>query len=407
MRSANDFPEIGPQDIVVDALFGIGLSRPLEGWLKELVQYLNRQEAFKLAIDIPSGLYADKPVEDRDAVLKAQHTLTFQAPKLSFFMAESGPFVPYHEVIDIGLDKDFLAGQKPLASLILKENVQRLYKQRAKFSHKGTYGHSLIVGGSYGKIGAAVLSSRAAYRAGSGLVTALVPGCGYQIVQTTVPEAMVLTGSDQKELTAIDFDIDPTAIAIGMGMGAGLAQQKALEAFLKDNTKPIVIDADGLNCLSANRELLKFTGQNTVLTPHPGELKRLIGDWDDDYHQLEKTKEFVSKHNCAVLIKGAHSKLVTPNEVLINTSGNPGMATGGSGDVLAGFITGLIAQGYQLTDAIVMAVYLHGSAGNIASQNIGFEALMSGDLIDYMGDAFLELFRREESPAQQEEEGAK
>jgi hydroxyethylthiazole kinase-like uncharacterized protein yjeF len=406
MRSEDDFPAIGAQDIIVDALFGIGLSRPLEGWLKALVNYLNEQLAFKLAIDIPSGLYADKPIADAGAILKAQHTLTFNSPKLSFFMPESGSFIPYYEVIDIELDAEFLESQQPLASLLLKENVQTLYRQRAKFSHKGSYGHTLIVGGSYGKIGAVALSTRAAYRSGSGLVTAYLPRCGYQVVQTLVPEAMVLTGADEKELTAISFELEPSAVAIGMGMGCGKDQIEALRGFLTDNHSKLVIDADGLNCLAAAPELLSLLPQDSVLTPHPGELRRLLGEWTDDYQQLEKAKAFTVQHNCILVIKGAHSRIVTKNEVLINTTGNPGMATGGSGDVLSGMIAGLLAQGYPPLDATTLAVYLHGSAGNLAAQNIGFEALMAGDLLDYTGDAFLELFKREEPVEDNSEEAA-
>jgi len=396
MRSENDFPEIAPGDIIVDALFGIGLSRPLEGWLKALVIHLNKSEAFKLAVDIPSGLYADKPIGDAEAIVKAQHTLTFQAPKLSFFMPESGPFVSYYEVIDIGLDEDFLGGLTPLAELILKDDVRSLYHQREKFSHKGTYGHTLIVGGSYGKIGAIVLSSRAAYRAGSGLVTAYVPRCGYQVLQSTVPEAMVLTDQKEDVLHRITYSLSPSAIAIGMGMGTGNDQISAMEDFLSTNKLPVVIDADGINCLAKKPGLLKWLSRDSVLTPHPGELRRLIGEWDNDYQQLDMTRKFARKHQCLVLIKGAHSKLVTPEKVLINTTGNPGMATGGSGDVLSGLISGLMAQGYSSQEAATMAVYLHGSAGNIAAQSIGFEALMAGDIIDFTGDAFIALFSPEE-----------
>ena len=398
MTSEGDFPTIQPEDIIIDALFGIGLNRPPEGWVKELIQYINKQTSFTLSIDIPSGMYANQALEDAEAVVKANHTLAFQAPKLSFFLPETGKFVPYFEVLEIGLDPEFLQQSEALAQIIAKPEAQQFYKQREKYAHKGDYGHTLIIAGSYGKMGAAVLSAKAAYRTGAGLVSAFVPECGYDIMQTAVPEAMVITDKEDDIITHISFAFEPAAIAVGMGIGTKQDTVVALEKLFKDTTSPLVIDADALNCISENKHLLEVLPKLSVLTPHPGELKGLIGDWKDDYDKLEKTKAFAKKHHVIVVVKGANTTVVIEDRLYINTTGNPGMATGGSGDVLSGMIAGLLSQGYDPLIASVFGVYLHGSAGNLATQDMGFEALLAGDIVSSIGAAFLALFAPETPP---------
>ncbi|WP_432410737.1 NAD(P)H-hydrate dehydratase [Rasiella sp. SM2506] len=404
MTSEEDFPDINPEDIIIDAIFGIGLNRAPEGWVKQLIQYLNGKKSFKLSIDIPSGMYADQALADPEAVIKASHTLTFQAPKLSFFLPETGKFVPYFEVLEIGLDPEYLHETEALAQIIAKPEAQQFYKQREKYAHKGDYGHTLIVAGSYGKIGAAILSTKAAYKTGSGLVSAFIPECGYPILQSSVPEAMTITDKEHQIITHIEVDFEPTSIAVGMGMGTKAETVSALEELFSTTKSPLVIDADALNCISAHESLLKKIPELSVLTPHPGELKRLIGTWKNDFQKLEKTKNFAKKHNVIIVVKGANTIVVVENRLYINTTGNPGMATGGSGDVLSGMIAGLLSQGYDPLIASVFGTYLHGSAGNIATQAIGFEALTASDLIENIGPAFLELFAPE--PTEQEHKNA-
>jgi len=397
MKGENDFPEINSEDIIVDAIFGIGLNRCPGGWVKKLIQYLNESKAFKLAVDIPSGLYSNAPLEDKEAVLKANHTLTFQAPKLAFFLPKTAVFAPSFDVLDIGLDLEFLHNAEPLAQLISKPEAQRFYQAREKFGHKGTYGHALIVAGSYGKMGAAVLSTTAAFRIGSGMVTVFVPKCGYNILQTAIPEAMVITDKEEAFLSDISFDFEPSAIGVGMGIGKNKATVEALKKLFTDSEIPFVIDADALNNISENKDLLKLLPKNSVLTPHPGELKRLIGEWKNDYDKLEKVKKFSEKHEVVIVIKGAYTITVYGDKFYINTTGNPGMATGGSGDALSGVITGLLSQGYDPLLASVFGVYMHGSAGDIASEQMGFEAVMAGDIIDNLGEAHLDLFAQTET----------
>jgi hydroxyethylthiazole kinase-like uncharacterized protein yjeF len=404
MTSEKDFPKIEEEDIIIDAIFGIGLNRSLDGWVLKLVQYLNSLKSFKLAIDMPSGLYANAPQEDLDCVLKANHTLTFQAPKLSFFLPESGKFVPYFEVLDLGLDPDYIFTTEPLATLIGKPEAQKFYKQREKFAHKGDYGHTLIIGGSYGKMGAAVLATKGAFRSGAGLVSCFVPKCGYSILQTALPEAMVFTDKNETFITSISIDFEPKVIGIGMGIGTASETIVALEKLLKKTKLPMVIDADALNCISQKSSLLKVIPKNSILTPHLGELKRLIGTWKNDYDRLEKVKEFSRKYEVIVVVKGANSMIVSDDKLFINTSGNPGMATAGSGDVLSGVICGLLSQGYEPLVAAVFGVYLHGSAGNLITQEIGFEAIMASDISNSLGKAYLALFEQEPQPIEETQE---
>lgn len=396
MKGEEDFPEINAEDIIVDAIFGIGLNRCPDGWVKKLIQYLNESKAFKLAIDIPSGLYSNSPLEDKEAVLRANHTLTFQAPKFAFFLPETAGFVSNFDVLDIGLDAEYLRNTEPLAQLISKPEAQRFYQPREKFGHKGTYGHALIVAGSYGKIGAAVLATTAAFRIGAGMVTAFVPKCGYNILQTAVPEAMVITDKEEEFITEIIFDFEPSAIGIGMGIGKNKATVETLKKLFQKKEIPFVIDADALNNISENKELLKLLPKNSILTPHPGELKRLIGAWKNDYEKLEKVKKFSKKREVVVVLKGAYTITVYGDKMYINTSGNPGMATAGSGDALSGVITGLLSQGYDPLLASVFGVYMHGLSGDIASDQMGYESIMAGDIIDNLAEAYLDLFVKPE-----------
>ena len=385
------FPKINSEDIIIDAIFGIGLTRSPEGWIKNLIQHLNRGHAFKIAIDIPSGLFAHQAIKDRTSIFKANITLTFQVPKLAFFLPDTKDFVPHFKVLDIGLDQEFIDNSQELAKLINLEHVKEIYLPRNKFDHKGTFGHALIVGGSYGKIGAAMLSTKAAFKIGAGMVTTHVPECGYNILQSTIPEAMVATDNATKFISKIDMDFEPTAIGIGMGMGKNKATVKAFKELLETVKCPLVIDADALNIFSEHPDLQVLIPKNSILTPHPGELKRLIGPWDDDYRKLEKVKAFSKKHEAVVIIKGAYTTTVFLDKVYINTSGNPGMATAGSGDALTGVITGLLSQGYSALDSSIFGVYLHGLAGDLAASDLGFESVMAGDIINKLSAAYLEL----------------
>ncbi|MGC6430872.1 MAG: NAD(P)H-hydrate dehydratase [Jejuia sp.] len=404
LKCTEDFPEIHPNDIIVDAVFGIGLNRPVVDWVKKLFQHFKATRAFTLSIDIPSGLYTDQAIEDPDAVVYAGFTLSFASPKLVFFLPETAKYTIQWEVLDIGLDPEYLYTTQTEVELVGKHEVLPNYIARDKFSHKGQFGHALIAGGSYGKIGAVTLASRGALSAGAGLVSTYVPKCGYLPLQTGFPEAMVITDVDEEKITTLNFDIEPTVIGFGIGAGTDIKTISAFETFLKSNKLPLVIDADGLNILAKKKSLLKLLPEFSVLTPHPKELERLIGPWKDDFEKLEKVKAFSKKYKLIVVIKGANTITTFNERFFINTTGNPGLATAGSGDVLMGIITGLIAQGYHPSTAAIFGMYLHGKSADIAVEDFGYQSLIASHIVDYLGEAFIDLFKQPEQPPQQEEQ---
>lgn len=274
---------------------------------------------------------------------------------------------------------------------ITKREVKKRYKPVDSKAHKGTQGHALIVAGSYGKIGAAVLSSKACLKSGSGLVTAFVPKCGYQILQISNPEVMTLTDVEEAFISNIHFDIKPQAIAIGPGLGQEQPTQKALYQFLKTNAIPLVLDADALNILSVNKDWLSLLQPKTILTPHPKELERLIGKWTSDEEKLAKTIAFSIQYDVIVVMKGAPTFIIDGEAVYENSTGNAALATAGSGDVLTGIITSLAAQSYKAVNAAILGVYLHGLTADIALPETGHHAFIASDIIDYLGKAFLTL----------------
>jgi hydroxyethylthiazole kinase-like uncharacterized protein yjeF len=392
-----DLPELPASDIIIDAIFGIGLNRPAEAWVKEIIKHLNASKAYKIAVDVPSGLYLDKAPDDKEAIVKANTTISFQLPKLVFFLPETADFTGNVEIVDLGLDEEFITKVAPEALLISRKEAQHLYKPRQKFSHKGTFGHNLVVGGSYGKIGSVVLATKASLRIGAGKVTALIPNCGYQILQSTVPEAMVITSENDNHLVSTDIDLKIESICFGIGAGENKETAEFLKQILKEVKVPLLIDADGLNLLSKNPDFYTLLPKKSILTPHPGELKRLLGDWEDDFDKLEKAKAFSKKHQLILVIKGAYTLIIADENIYVNTTGNPGMATAGSGDVLSGVVSGLLSQGYDPLIATVFGVYLHGKAGDFAAQKLGFEAVIADDVIENLGNAYKSLFQQKKN----------
>ena len=396
LKSPEDFPEIAPEDLVVDCIFGIGLNRPAAAWVQQLFKQINSSGAYTLSIDVPSGMAVDRVLPEAE-VVRATVVLTFQTPKLVFFLPQSGKYINNWEVLDIGLDRGYLNAVKTKAQLIGKTEAQQMYRPRQKFSHKGTYGHALIIAGSYGKMGAAVMSSKACLSSGAGLVTAYTTRQGLAILQNSIPEVMVVTDRhDGYYLEELKFDLEPDVIGIGPGLGTEKPTQNAFETFLKGNKTPLVLDADALNMLAKNKALLDYLPKYSVLTPHPKELERLIGAWKDDFDKLEKAEAFSAKYNCVLVCKDAHTIVVFDGNYYVNNSGNPGMATGGSGDVLTGIITGLIAQGYDALTAAIFGSFIHGRAADIAINHTGYEGLTAGVIIEFLGQAFLDLFSKPE-----------
>jgi len=387
-----ELPSLDSEDIIIDALFGIGLNRSPDQWVERLIEHLNSSGAFVVSVDVPSGLFLDQAVKNSKAVVKANYVLSFQFPKLIFFLPETGIFSNQWEILNIDLSQKFIEQTEADYELITKNKVLQYYLPREKFSHKGTYGHALILGGSYGKIGAVSLASRACITSGSGLVSAYVPQCGYIPIQSSVPEVMVITDQGEDEIMNISLNIEPDVIGMGIGLGTAKSTQEAFTKFLGTTNCPMVIDADGLNIIAKKKSLLKMLPPKTILTPHPGELKRLIGNWEDDFDKLHKAKEFSKKYECILVLKEAHTIVVYNGKGYVNTTGNPGMATAGSGDVLTGVITSLIAQKYKPLIAAIFGVYLHGRAGDIAIENLGYQALTATAIINGIGPAYLDLF---------------
>ncbi|WP_066218541.1 bifunctional ADP-dependent NAD(P)H-hydrate dehydratase/NAD(P)H-hydrate epimerase [Formosa haliotis] len=404
IHKEDDFPEISKQNIVIDAIFGVGLNRPINDWVVALFKHLKASEALTISVDIPSGLYTDRIPSHEDEVVKSNLILSFQTPKLVFFLPETSKYIDQWEALNIGIDPEYLQTTETEAHILGKLDVLPMYKQRDKFSHKGDFGHTLIIGGSYGKIGAVQLACRAVLAAGAGLVTAYVPKCGYIPLQTAVPEAMVITDAEEQLISNMTFDVKPTVIGLGVGLGTDTKTLNAFEAFLEKNTLPLIIDADGLNLLSKKKSLLKLLKPDTILTPHPKELERLIGPWKDDFNKLNKVKAFTKKYKLIVIIKGANSITVYQNKYYINSTGNPGLATAGTGDVLTGIITGLVSQGYTPFEAACFGTYLHGKAADIAIESKSYQSLIASDVISHIGYAYLDLFEQPELAAPPAEE---
>ncbi len=385
---------LGENTLIVDALFGSGLSKPLSGKYKELVEMINKSKCITVAIDIPSGLFADKPVDlNKDAVIKADYTLSFQFPKLSFLFPENEYFIGNWEVVPIGLHPDFISSEPCKNYQVEFEDVKAILKPRNRFSHKGTFGHALLIGGSKGKIGASVLMSKSCLRSGAGLVTVHLPACGYQIIQTAVPEVMVSVDEDENECTKLSHLDAYSAVAAGPGLGISKSSAAMLKHQIQEATVPLLLDADALNILADNPTWLAFLPKGTVLTPHPGEFARLAGKTSNSFDRLELLRSMCIKFSLNIVLKGAFTVVCSPlGNCYFNSTGNPGMATGGSGDVLTGLITGLLAQGYNPTEACILGVYLHGRAGDIAATGNSFESLIAGDIIENFGMAFEELY---------------
>ncbi|HER08434.1 MAG TPA: NAD(P)H-hydrate dehydratase [Bacteroides sp.] len=396
LAEGDDLPAISPKDVVVDGIFGSGLSRPVEGFPATVIRHINGNAATVVAIDIPSGLFGeDNSGNDYDHVVKADYTITFQFPFLSFFFDTNDPYAGRWRVHDIGLHPDAIRETETPYRTLEIEELGELLPRRQRFSHKGSYGHALVIAGSYGMMGAALLAGESCLRAGTGLVTMHVPGYGYGIVQTGFPEGIVSLDPSVTSFSEPPETEKYTAIGVGPGIGRAEDTEKGLKKLLeKAGAVPMVIDADGLNILSAHPEWYGLIPRGSVLTPHPKEFDRLAGKSDNSFQRHLKQIGFAREHGVIVVLKGAYTGIADPDgNYWFNTTGNPGMASGGSGDVLTGLITGLLARGMKPLHAAMAGVCLHGLAGDLAVEETGEEALIAGDLIAHLGKAFMRVSR--------------
>ena len=395
VRKKEELPQISEDALIIDAIFGSGLNRIVTGFVADCINHINKHHKPIVSIDIPSGLFADEFTDGKKAaIIHADYTLSLQFPKFSFMFAENEFCVGELHIISIGLHTDFINNVHEKALLIDKFEAASLLRPRSKFSHKGTFGHALLIAGSYGKMGAAVLSAHASLRSGLGLLTTHIPESGVNILQTAVPESMLSIDENDLYFGSIpQLDVYNT-IGIGPGLGKNKQSQKALKHLIQEFKHPMVFDADALNILSENKTWLSFLPKGSILTPHPKEFERLAGKSSNSFERVQKQIDFAIKHQVYVVLKGANTSIATPEgKLFFNSTGNPGMATAGSGDVLTGIVLGLLAQNYPPLEAAVLGVYLHGFAGDIAADKIGFEALIAGDIIKYLPKAFRGLLK--------------
>ena len=387
-------PQLEEGMLVVDGLFGSGINKPLAGGFSSLVKYINASPAQVVSIDVPSGLMTeDNTYNVRANIIRADMTLTLQLPKLSFLFPENQIFIGKLKVLDIRLSKQGMEKIDANYTLLEENDVRPRLLKRDPFAHKGTMGSALVVAGSFGMAGAAVMAAKACYRAGAGKVTVHTPRKNNEIVQISVPEAIVNLDHEETYIgTAIDTE-DFDAMAIGPGIGQVETTAIAMISQVRRATCPVVADADALNIISNHRAWMQQLPKGIILTPHPKEFDRMNGSpCADSYERLSKARTMAEHLEAYIILKGHFSALCMPNgSVFFNQTGNAGMATAGSGDVLTGIITGLLARGYSQGDACKLGMYLHGLAGDIAAKELGEESMMATDLIKYLPKAFERL----------------
>ncbi|QOW11874.1 NAD(P)H-hydrate dehydratase [Kaistella flava (ex Peng et al. 2021)] len=385
-EQVNDFT-FKENSVIIDALFGIGLNRKIEGKIATLIKFLNELPFPRVSVDIPSGLMADEMIDENAIVFKADETLTFQAWKKAMLHPETGVFCGNIHIMDIFLSDEFNSSEESNEFVTGEKLIHKIYNIRSEFSHKGTYGKTNLAAGSYGKMGAAVLATKAALKSGSGLTFILAPKCGYEILQTSCPEAMFINGGENH---IINFDFEEDAvIGIGPGLGTNFQTESAFMEFLKQYKKPLVIDADALNIIAKHTQFLKHIPKKSIITPHPKEFERLFGKTENSFERLKLARQKAQELQIYIVLKDHHTQIITAdNQVYYNITGNAGMAKGGSGDVLLGIVTSLLAQNYSPEHAAIFGVWLHGKAGDFAAQKFSKEAMLPSDLIDEIGTVF-------------------
>jgi ADP-dependent NAD(P)H-hydrate dehydratase / NAD(P)H-hydrate epimerase len=390
LASAGDFPLLQKNTVIVDALFGSGLKGPLQGLSAALAEHINSQACRVVSIDIPSGLHGDDNEGFEGAVrIRAAHTLTFEFPKRSFFYPENQEYTGKWHVIPIGIHAGCMAETDSPFQFLTADDMAGRLPRRALFSHKGSFGHALLVAGSRGMLGAAIMAARACLRSGAGLLTTHLPEAGYPIVQGAVSESLFSLDTCESHWTEWPGNPKFSAVGIGPGIGTHADTLHALEAALNQVTVPLVLDADALNLLAAHPALWHRVPKNTILTPHPGEFDRLAGRCANGQSRNQRQIGLAVEKGLVIVLKGACTAVAGPDgSCTYNSTGNPGMATGGSGDVLTGVILALLAQGYPPAEAARIGVYIHGLAGDLAAEEMGYQALIASDLIGYLGKAF-------------------
>ena len=382
-------PDLSRNHLVIDGLFGSGLREPLSGGFMALVRYINESNATVVSIDVPSGMFSDwnRGAINRN-IIHANLTLAVQFPRLPFFLSDNADLVGEWKVLDIELSAEKIRETPTDYYMVEKNDVRRVIQPRKDFSSKADYGSAMIIAGSYGMMGAAVLAAKGALRAGAGKVSVHSARCGYNILQSAVPEALYEADKHDIAVTNMLLQHHYTSIAIGPGIGTNEVTINALEAYLKATSDPVILDADALNCIALRPTLLNHIPILSIITPHAGEFDRLFGAQPDAETRLTKAIEMSRYYNIIIVLKGHHTAIVRPDgKIYFNSSGNPAMATGGSGDVLTGTIAAFMAQGYKPEISALLGTYIHGVAGDIAAEEHGQYGVTAGDIANNIGRA--------------------
>ena len=388
-----DPPQLDEGMLVVDGLFGSGLNKPLSGGFASLVKYINASRATVASLDMPSGLMTeDNSYNVRANIIRADYTFTLQHKKLSFLFAEHQQFVGHVTVLDIGLSKEGIENTEAQYTLLERDDIRRLLQPRAPFVHKGSMGNALLVAGSYGMAGAALLAAKACMRSGAGKLTVHTPRRNVGVLQTAVPEAVLHIDREETTFSEAVPAENFQAVAVGPGIGTSEQTSIAMITQLRRAQCPVIADADALNILATKHAWLQQLPKGIILTPHPKELERMEGQCSDSYERLTKARQLAERLQGYVILKGHYTAVCMPDgHIAFNTTGNAGMATAGSGDVLTGILLGLLARGYKQSEACMLGVYLHGLAGDLAARELGEESLMASDIVDYLPKAFLSI----------------
>jgi hydroxyethylthiazole kinase-like uncharacterized protein yjeF len=392
VKSKSEFTSVEDHTVIIDALLGTGIKLQTKGLIKEAIDFINEQQKDIISIDVPSGLLCDEPNLEGSSIVKATVTLSFQFMKLAYLFPENYRFTGKIKLLDIGLSNEFIVQEKTKNYFTDHEGMGLLMPSRQHFAHKGNFGHALLLAGANGKYGAALLAANACLKSGVGLLTVHSGAQLQTALNTYLPSAMFNADANADIISELPDLNKFSAIGIGCGIGNAAETFATLKLLIQQVKVPLVLDADAINILAENKTWLSFLPANSILTPHPKEFERLCGKWSNSFERLQKQKEFSLKYNCFVIFKGAYTCISSPlGNCYFNSTGNAGMAKGGSGDVLTGIITALLAQGINQLDACILGVYVHGLAGDLALQKHGEISMLPEDLIDNLGSAFMKI----------------
>ncbi len=389
------------QDVVVDALFGTGLSKPIEGFYAMIVEVVNRLSKYIFAVDVPSGVDSNSG-QILGVAIKANKTISFIYPKIGNIMYPAADCCGELLVKSIGVGTDFIPTETMKYNVITDDLARKLIPPRPKDSHKGTYGTACVIAGSSGMTGAAILTCKAALRCGLGLLKLYIPESLRHLITMSIPEAVIVPIEEMRRgvvsLSQIDYIVsnvgESSVVAVGPGCGVSGEMSEMIRRLITELDNPLIIDADGLNALAKNVDWLNEKKSQIILTPHPGEMARLLDTTIEEVmlNPIDTATSFAKKYGVIVVLKSSRTVIANPSgEVYVNVNGNTGMATGGTGDVLTGIITGFIAQGLSLYHAAILGVYIHGSAGDEMSVSKGEFGLVATDLVEGMPYAFRKL----------------